>query len=97
MAVGAGPLTGTPADGDSMQVAPAREMGTDVFANIQAAIDALRSPVLNDADQAALDNALATATAVRAKIRKLAPDRDPIQTHRGFGYSYQPGRRTSAE
>lgn len=34
---------------------------------------------------------------LRAKIRKLAPDRDPIQTHRGFGYSYQPGRRTSAE
>jgi two-component system catabolic regulation response regulator CreB len=32
---------------------------------------------------------------LRAKIRKLAPDRDPIQTHRGFGYSYQPGRRTS--
>lgn len=54
-------LTGTPADGDTMQVAPAREMGTDIFANIQAAIDALRSPVLNDADQAALDNALGTA------------------------------------
>lgn len=32
---------------------------------------------------------------VRAKIRKLAPERDPIQTHRGFGYSYQPGRLTS--
>ncbi|MBY4898461.1 flagellar hook-associated protein FlgL [Cupriavidus sp. AU9028] len=55
-------LTGTPADGDTMRIAPAREMGTDVFANIQSAIDALRSPVLNDADQAALDNALATAT-----------------------------------
>jgi two-component system, OmpR family, catabolic regulation response regulator CreB len=34
---------------------------------------------------------------LRAKIRKLAPDRDPIQTHRGFGYSYQPGRRTKGE
>jgi two-component system, OmpR family, catabolic regulation response regulator CreB len=32
---------------------------------------------------------------LRAKIRELAPDRDPIQTHRGFGYSYQPGRRAS--
>jgi two-component system catabolic regulation response regulator CreB len=32
---------------------------------------------------------------LRAKVRKLAPDRDPIQTHRGFGYSYQPGRRTT--
>jgi two-component system catabolic regulation response regulator CreB len=34
---------------------------------------------------------------LRAKIRKLAPERDPIQTHRGFGYSYQPGRRASGE
>jgi two-component system catabolic regulation response regulator CreB len=32
---------------------------------------------------------------LRAKIRALAPDRDPIQTHRGFGYSYQPARRAS--
>jgi two-component system catabolic regulation response regulator CreB len=31
--------------------------------------------------------------ALRAKLRQVAPDRDPIQTHRGFGYSYQPGRR----
>jgi two-component system catabolic regulation response regulator CreB len=31
--------------------------------------------------------------ALRAKLRKVAPDRDPIQTHRGFGYSFQPGRR----
>jgi two-component system, OmpR family, catabolic regulation response regulator CreB len=34
---------------------------------------------------------------LRAKIRKLAPERDPIQTHRGFGYSYQPERRASDE
>jgi two-component system catabolic regulation response regulator CreB len=34
---------------------------------------------------------------LRAKVRKLAPDRDPIQTHRGFGYSYQPGRLASDE
>jgi two-component system catabolic regulation response regulator CreB len=34
---------------------------------------------------------------LRAKIRKLAPDLDPIQTHRGFGYSYQPGRRTNGQ
>jgi two-component system catabolic regulation response regulator CreB len=34
---------------------------------------------------------------LRAKIKKVAPDRDPIQTHRGFGYSYQPGRLTSGE
>ena len=28
--------------------------------------------------------------ALRAKLREIAPDRDPIQTHRGFGYSYKP-------
>jgi two-component system catabolic regulation response regulator CreB len=34
---------------------------------------------------------------LRAKIRQVAPDRDPIRTHRGFGYSYQPGRRAGSE
>lgn len=34
---------------------------------------------------------------LRAKIRKLCPERDPIQTHRGFGYSYQAGRLASAD
>ena len=29
---------------------------------------------------------------LRAKLRELAPEREPIQTHRGFGYSYQPGK-----
>jgi len=29
---------------------------------------------------------------VRAKLRAIAPDAEPIQTHRGFGYSYQPAR-----
>jgi two-component system, OmpR family, catabolic regulation response regulator CreB len=29
---------------------------------------------------------------VRAKLRAVAPDAEPIQTHRGFGYSYQPAR-----
>jgi two-component system, OmpR family, catabolic regulation response regulator CreB len=28
--------------------------------------------------------------ALRAKLREIAPEREPIQTHRGFGYSYQP-------
>jgi len=32
---------------------------------------------------------------LRAKLREIAPARDPIQTHRGFGYSYQPGRTTA--
>jgi len=34
---------------------------------------------------------------LRAKIKKVAPERDPIQTHRGFGYSYQPERLASSE
>lgn len=29
---------------------------------------------------------------LRAKLRAVAPDAEPIQTHRGFGYSYQPAR-----
>jgi two-component system catabolic regulation response regulator CreB len=28
--------------------------------------------------------------ALRAKLREVAPAHEPIQTHRGFGYSYQP-------
>jgi len=28
--------------------------------------------------------------ALRAKLREVSVDREPIQTHRGFGYSYQP-------
>lgn len=28
---------------------------------------------------------------LRAKLREIAPEHEPIQTHRGFGYSYQPG------
>lgn len=27
---------------------------------------------------------------LRAKLRAIAPDAEPIQTHRGFGYSYSP-------
>ena len=32
---------------------------------------------------------------LRAKLRQLAPELDPIQTHRGFGYSYRPEPRSS--
>lgn len=34
--------------------------------------------------------------ALRAKLREVAPAREPIQTHRGFGYSYQPGSAAKA-
>lgn len=31
---------------------------------------------------------------LRAKLRTVLPDQDPIQTHRGFGYSFDPLKRT---
>lgn len=31
---------------------------------------------------------------LRAKLREVDASREPIQTHRGFGYSYQPGGRS---
>jgi two-component system catabolic regulation response regulator CreB len=34
--------------------------------------------------------------ALRAKLREIAPDCEPIQTHRGFGYSYQPAAGAAA-
>jgi len=34
--------------------------------------------------------------ALRAKLREVVAGADPIQTHRGFGYSYQPSPRTGA-
>ena len=27
---------------------------------------------------------------LRAKLREVAPDRDPVRTHRGLGYSIEP-------
>jgi two-component system, OmpR family, catabolic regulation response regulator CreB len=35
--------------------------------------------------------------ALRAKLREVAPEREPIQTHRGFGYSYQPSAPTGSQ
>lgn len=34
--------------------------------------------------------------ALRAKLREVAPHAEPIHTHRGFGYSYQPGPRAAS-
>ena len=31
--------------------------------------------------------------ALRAKLREISPGVEPILTHRGFGYSYQPAGR----
>jgi two-component system catabolic regulation response regulator CreB len=42
-----------------------------------------------DAAQTSLDRTVdAHVKSVRAKLRAIAPDRDPIRTHRGLGYSY---------
>lgn len=56
-------MSGTPADGDSFQVATAKNAGTDIFASIGELVSALRQPVAGggDAAQARLQNALATA------------------------------------
>jgi two-component system catabolic regulation response regulator CreB len=32
---------------------------------------------------------------LRAKLREVDAGREPLQTHRGFGYSYQPGGRSA--
>lgn len=69
-------VSGVPADGDTMSLAPAKQAGTDIFANVQAAIDALRTPLATDADRAALNNALATAN------RKMSNSLDNVLTVR---------------
>jgi flagellar hook-associated protein 3 FlgL len=54
-------VSGTPVAGDTFVVKPAQQAGTDIFANVQAAITALRKPTTSDADRAALQNVLSTA------------------------------------
>ena len=55
-------MSGTPADGDTFQVATARNAGTDVFAAIGDMITALKKPLTGggDAAKADLSNALST-------------------------------------
>ena len=69
-------IKGVPADGDSFALEPAAQAGTDIFANVQAVVDALKKPVSTDADRAALDNALATAN------RKMSNSLDNVLTVR---------------
>lgn len=69
-------IKGKPVDGDTFAVEPAAQAGTDIFANIQSVVDALKKPVSTDADRAALDNALATAN------RKMANSLDNVLTVR---------------
>jgi flagellar hook-associated protein 3 FlgL len=55
-------MSGAPADGDTVQVAPARNAGTDVFAAIGELVTALRQPLAGNGDAAKADllNALST-------------------------------------
>ncbi|MDR6536849.1 flagellar hook-associated protein FlgL [Variovorax soli] len=56
-------MSGTPADGDSFEVATARNAGTDIFAAMDSVVSALRQPLSGGgpAAQARLQNALSTA------------------------------------
>lgn len=45
-----------------------------------------------DEPEASFERAVDThIKSLRAKLREVAPERNPIQTHRGLGYSLQPG------
>ena len=56
-------MSGTPADGDTFQVATARNAGTDIFETVGDVVSALRQPLSGGgaAAQANLQNALSTA------------------------------------
>ncbi|MCT8469792.1 flagellar hook-associated protein FlgL [Chromohalobacter canadensis] len=72
-------LEGEPADGDSLSVTPGGDMDKEqasLFKTIGDTINALRQPVETDADQAALDNTLSTAS------RKLDASLDNVLTTR---------------
>lgn len=72
-------LEGKPEDGDSLTVTPGGDMNeqqASLFKTIGDTINALRQPVETDADQAALDNTLSTAS------RKLDASLDNVLTTR---------------
>lgn len=71
-------ISGTPAAGDSFNVAPAKNAGTDVFAAISDVITALKTPVNNAGaeGQALILNALSTAN------RKITNAHDNVLTVR---------------
>lgn len=72
-------MEGEPADGDSLNVTPGGDMDeqqASLFKTIGDTINALRQPVETDADQAALDNTLSTAS------RKLDASLDNVLTTR---------------
>ncbi|NML32053.1 flagellar hook-associated protein FlgL [Paraburkholderia antibiotica] len=85
-------ITGTPAAGDNFTVQPAKQAGTDVFANLNAMISALQQPVTgNTAATANLQNALNTGmsqlsntlsnvTAIQASVGGREQEVQALQT-----------------
>jgi len=53
-------LEGLPANGDSIQVGPAENMNTDLFATLNKALTALRTSQVDNADTAAFRNSMST-------------------------------------
>ncbi|MFJ4293239.1 flagellar hook-associated protein FlgL [Cupriavidus sp. NPDC089707] len=94
-------VTGEPKDGDTLTMEPAKEAGTDMFANLQNVIDALRQPTSAASDQAYLSNVLSTATrqfsnsldnvlTVRASVGSRMQELDALDdvgTNRDLTYS----------
>ncbi|MGM0987959.1 MAG: flagellar hook-associated protein FlgL [Pseudomonadota bacterium] len=54
-------LKGEPADGDTLEIAPADEMNTNLFRTFEKALSVLESPAATDSDKAALRNTLQTS------------------------------------
>ncbi|AOY95744.1 flagellar hook-associated protein 3 [Cupriavidus sp. USMAA2-4] len=94
-------LSGTPAAGDTLTLAPAQQSGTNVFSSLSQIIQALKTPVGSAADQAnlsnalstgstkitnALDNVLTVQTSVGSRIQELTTLND-VGTNRNLNYT----------
>jgi flagellar hook-associated protein 3 FlgL len=85
-------ITGTPAANDTFTVKPANQAGTDVFANLNAMIAALQTPVTGNAAAAAnlqnvmntglsqLANTMNNVTAVQASVGGREQEVQALQT-----------------
>ncbi|WP_432261724.1 flagellar hook-associated protein FlgL [Cupriavidus sp. TMH.W2] len=69
-------VSGTPQNGDTISVEPAKQGSTDMFANLKSVINALNAPLATDTDRANFSNALATG------IRQFANSLDNVLTVR---------------
>lgn len=69
-------VSGTPQNGDTISVEPAKQAGTDMFTNLKSVINALNAPLATDTDRANLSNTVATG------IRQFANSLDNVLTVR---------------